>query len=246
VFPQTFQVFKTWKVYNHNLRSMPTTSTLTLTTVTFPEIRLPQRAAAQLRGFFGTYFREHSPLLHNHLEDGRTRYAYPLVQYKVVGGVPMLVGLQEGAQLLAELFFKISTLRVEGREYPVLERDIAFRQTSIGVDEQLHDYRFDTLWMPLNQQNYAAYTAMPPEGHQGFLGRILVGNILSFFKGTGLYLPEGLRVMATMRPQEERRTGFKNQLMTSFRGNFTTNALLPDHIGLGKSVARGYGTISKV
>ena len=222
------------------------TQTLQIVTVTFPEIRLPQRAAAQLRGYFGTVFQEHNPLLHNHYDDGRLRYAYPLVQYKVVGGMPVLVGLQEGAKLLAELFFQMKVLRIDEREYPVMERDIAFKNVSVGVGEGLTDYQFRTLWMPLNQQNYPEYLQKSPDERRAMLGRILTGNVLSFFKGIGLFLPEGLRILTTVRPQEERLTGFKDQLMTAIGGEFTTNAVLPDWIGLGKSVARGYGTVQKI
>ncbi len=221
-------------------------TTLPLTTITFPEIRLPQRAAAQLRGFFGQYFKEHSPLLHNHLEDGRTRYAYPLVQYKVLRGVPTLLGLGEGAQLLTELFFRIKTLEINGRTYPVMERDIVFRKVHTGLGEELYDYRFSTLWMALNQHNHAEYLTKGPDERRAMLSRILTGNILSFFKGVGLFLPEDQRIVLKMRPQTEKMTGFKDQLMVGISGDFTTNVLLPGWIGLGKSVARGYGTIEPV
>jgi hypothetical protein len=220
------------------------THTLPLSRISFPEIRLPQRASAQLRGFFGDYFREHSPLLHNHYADGRLRYQYPLVQYKVLGGVPVLVGLQEGAKLLAELFFRIQTLHIAGREYPVMERDIAYKNVPVGWSDTLHDYRFCSLWMPLNQQNYPEYQQKDEIARRAMLGRILTGNILSFFKGIDLYLPEEQRIMVSVRPREERLTGFKDQLMTGITGDFTANVLLPDWIGLGKSVARGYGTIA--
>ena len=69
---------------------------------------------------------------------------------------------------------------------------------------------------------------------------------LSFFKGVGLFLPEGLRVMATVRPQEEKRTGFKDNLMTAIGGEFTTNAILPDWIGLGKGVSKGFGVVKNL
>ena len=220
-----------------------TTTTLTLATISFPEIRLTTRDGHKLRGYFGTVFREHSPLLHNHFEDGGLRYAMPLVQYKVLRGTPMLVGLQEGARLLTELFFQMKNLEIDGRAYPVHERDIVFRNQPVGVSDTLHDYRFATNWMALNERNYPEYLAMSPDERRGFLGRILVGNILSFFKGIGLYLPEGVRIMATVRPDAPRTTNLKNTRMMAFGGQFTTNALLPDLIGLGKSVSRGFGTI---
>jgi hypothetical protein len=218
---------------------------LPISTISFPEIRLPQRAAAQLRGFFGDYFREHSPLLHNHYDDGRLRYRYPLVQYKVVDGIPMLVGLKEGAQLLTALFFKIHTLHIAGYEYPVMERNISYKNVPVGWSDTLTDYRFGTLWMPLNQQNYLEYQDKNETARRAMLARILTGNILSFLKGIDLYLPEDKRIMVTVRPSDERLTGFKNQLMTGITGGFTTNVALPNYIGLGKSVSRGYGVIIK-
>lgn len=220
-----------------------TTTTLTLAHISFPEIRLATRDGHKLRGYFGTVFRDHSPLLHNHFEDGRTRYALPLVQYKVLRGTPTLVGLQEGARLLTELFFQMKSLEIDGRTYPVHERDIVFRNQPVGVSDALHDYRFVTNWMALNERNYPEYMAMSPDERRGFLGRILVGNVLSFFKGIGLYLPEGVRILATVRPDPPRTTNLKNTRMMAFGGQFTTNALLPDLIGLGKSVSRGFGTI---
>ena len=217
--------------------------TLPIATIAFPEIRLPQRAAAQLRGFFGNYFQEHSPLLHNHYEDGRLMYRYPLVQYKVLNGMPMLVGLQDGAKLLTELFFKIQTLHIAGYDYPVMERNITYNNTPVGWSDVLHEYRFATLWMPLNQQNYHEYRENDETARRAMLGRILTGNVLSFFKGIGLYLPEDQRIMASVRPVEERLTGFKDQRMIGIAGGFTANVALPNYIGLGKSVSRGYGAI---
>ncbi len=220
-------------------------TSLPLVTITFPEIRLAARDGHKLRGYFGSYFREHSPLLHNHYDDGRLRYAYPLVQYKVVDGIPMLVGLQGGAKLLAELFFQIKSLDIEGRKYPVMERDIEFQNVPVGLGEGLADYQFATRWVPLNQHNHTEYLQQSPDEQRAFLGRILVGNMLSFFKGIGLFLPEGARLLATVRPEAARLTGFKDTRLMAFGGQFTTNALLPSLVGLGKSVSRGFGTIQK-
>jgi hypothetical protein len=227
---------------NQNSGSMNST-TITSVQISFPEIRLATRDGHKLRGYFGTVFRDHSPLLHNHFEDGRTRYALPLVQYKVVRSTPILVGLQEGARLLTELFFQMKTLKIDDRTFTVHERDIVFRNQAIGVSDTLNDYRFATRWMALNERNYAEYMAMSPDERRGFLGRILVGNILSFYKGVGLFLPDGVRILATVRPEEPRPTNLKNTRMMAFGGQFTTNALLPDLVGLGKSVSRGFGTI---
>ena len=221
-------------------------TTLTLAHISFPEIRLATRDGHKLRGYFGSVFREYSPLLHNHFEDGGLRYAMPLVQYKVLQGTPVLVGLQEGAKLLTELFFQMKIIKIDDRVYTVHERDIVFKSQPVGISDALADYQLITRWLPLNQRNYPEYMDKSPEERRAFLGRILVGNILSLFKGIGLFLPEGERILATVRPEEPRRSNLKDTPFMAFGGQFTTNELLPDLIGLGKSVSRGFGTIEGV
>lgn len=215
-------------------------TTLHLTTIRFPEIALATRDAHKLRGYFGTLFQQHSPLLHNHYEDGSNRYAYPVVQYKVLDKVPTLVGLNEGAELLVKLFLKVQELDIEGKVYPVRQKNIESRQVPVGVDGDLYAYRFSTLWMALNQENYARYRHYEDKDRQEQLKSILRQNILSFYKGIGHWTEE--RILASVKVQQ-RETLFKNQPMLAFTGTFTTNARLPEGIGLGKAVSRGFGTV---
>ena len=218
---------------------------LPLTTITFPEIRLAPRDAHKLRGYFGTVFQERSPLLHNHYADGALRYKYPLVQYKVVGGVPTLVAIGEGAQLLTGLFLEVKELNIDGKHFPVYNKNIVGKQVEIGVDGALHRYCFESRWMALNQENYRQYIGAATDQRKTMLNRILVGNMLSFFKGVNILLKPEERIMADLRftPKEVQ---FKDQKMIAFEGEFTANVMLPDLIGLGKSVSRGFGCIRKI
>ncbi len=213
-----------------------------LTTIRFPEIQLATRDAHKLRGYFGTLFQEHSPLLHNHLESGESAYRYPLVQYKVLDGVPTLVGLNEGAELLIGLFLHMKVLEIGERSYPVYQKNIESKMISIGLSDDLHAYSFKTLWMALNQQNYATWLNENEEQKAKHLKAILTGNLLSFFKGMD-HRVEGT-IMAHLKITAQRETQFKNNTMMAFEADFVTNTLLPEAIGLGKSVARGFGTIT--
>ena len=225
---------------------MNTNTTPLLTTrITFPEISLRARDAHKLRGYFGNLFREHSPLLHNHLEDGRVLYKYPLVQYKIINEVPTLVGFDEGARLLTELFLKITELDIDGRKYPVLAKNIEAKTVQVGLSDQLNIYQFETLWMALNQDNYNLYNAYPAERQQDQLRGIATQNILGFFSAFKLTLTPEQRVMVALKVQE-RETQFKNNRMTAFTGELITNALIPDLAGIGKAVARGFGTLRKI
>ena len=216
-------------------------ATIHQTIIRFPEIQLATRDSHKLRGYFGNLFKEQSPLLHNHLASGEQLYRYPMVQYKVLQGVPTLVGLNEGAELLIQLFLKIKSIDINAHSFPVLQKNIESRQITIGLSEDLHQYHFETLWMALNQQNYADYIKEPEQQQSQHLKSVLVGNILSFYKAMN-YRAEG-KIMANLQVAAQKETQFKNNAMLAFEARFVTNALLPSLIGLGKSVARGFGTI---
>lgn len=217
---------------------------LRLAHFTFPELRLAARDAHKLRGYFGRLFQEHSPLLHNHLESGELRYAYPLVQYKVIDGVPALVGIGEGAGLLMELFLEVQELVIDGRAYPLHQKGLRCTEAAAGYSESLREYRFKTLYFPLNQQNYEAWLREGDAERQRHLDRLLRNHILAAFKGMGVWLDPGQRILAQSR-LAQRSTQFKNQSMVAFAGTFTTNALLPQWAGIGKSVSRGFGAVEE-
>ncbi len=213
---------------------------ITQTTIQFPDIHLQTRDAHKLRGYFGNLFKEYSPLLHNHYTDGTTRYAYPLVQYKVIDKTPLLVGFQEGADLLVSLFLKIREMDIEGQQYAVLAKNIQQKQYDLAVNQQLYNYQFKTLWMALNQENHRKYQQLEENAKTQFLNRQLQNNILSFYKGLSFRTSE--RIMAITRVTEK-QTRFKDQTMLAFDGEFASNAFLPEMAGIGKAVSRGFGTV---
>lgn len=219
--------------------------TLQLVKIKFPEIQLHTRDAHKLRGYFGNLFKEHSEILTNHFESGENKYQYPLVQYKVFNRVPTLVGMGEGARLLIQLFLQIKELNINEQLYQLKSKNLESFEVMIGHSDSLHVYKFETLWMGLNQQNFFKYQKQSSEEKTKFLQKVLTGNILSFFKGVGLRLTAEQKIMTLLQVQEK-QTKFKDTTMLAFQGTFTTNTLLPEDIGLGKSVSRGFGSIKKL
>lgn len=221
-------------------------STLQLTKISFPEISLKVRDAHKLRGYFGNLFAEHSPILSNHFEDGSAIYRYPQVQYKIIDRVPTLIAWGDGGDLLVELFMKINQLTIDNQTYHIYTKNITRQSYLIGVDDDLHRYKFETLWMALNQENHQRFVhAVSEEEQSKILKNNLIAHILAFYKGIGFYLEKHERIMAQINITEH-ETQFKNKTMLAFSGEFTSNALLPDGIGIGKSPARGFGTIKKM
>ena len=215
----------------------------TQTIIRFPEIELRTRDAHKLRGYFGNLFKEKSELLHNHMGNGELRYEYPKVQYKVIDGTPTLVGISEGAELLTELFLKIRELKIDDKIFPLHQKNIEAKQTEPGAVFTPKTYRFETLWMALNQKNHERYTEANALDQGKLLEKILVGNCLSFFKSLDIFVEIQLQARGSFT---EKSTKFKNNRMIAFEGMFEINADLPDYIGLGKQVSRGFGTIRSV
>jgi restriction endonuclease len=217
--------------------------TIPQTIIRFPEIKLHTRDAHKLRGYFGNLFKEKSELLHNHMGNGNFRYDYPQVQYKVIDQTPLLVALKDGAELLPELFLKIKELKIGQEIIPVHQKNIEAKELEIGATDSIREYEFQTLWMSLNQKNHLRYENSSSEKRKKLLKRILIGNFLSFFKGMDHFVETQIEVDTQFL---EKQTRFKNNTMLAFEGSFKTNLALPDLIGLGKSVARGFGTIKQV
>ncbi|UBM60790.1 DNA repair protein [Marinilongibacter aquaticus] len=214
--------------------------TAQITRIAFPEIALRMRDAHKLRGYFGNLFKEQSPLLSNHFSDGTLRYRYPLIQYKVVDKIPMLVGIGEGGDLLVELFLKVTSLDIGGNHIPVLSKNINRQEYTLGVDSDLHEYRFATSWMALNQENYQKYNRYSDDEKECQLKQILKRNVLNVYSVFRHKEPEQIMVNLNVNPHPLK---FKNQNLLGFSGGFVSNALIPDYLGLGKSPSRGFGTI---
>ena len=213
------------------------------TLLQFPEVKLLRRDGHKLRGYFANLFGQESDLFHNHDTDGKSLYRYPRVQYKVVDQIPTLVGLAEGAQLLTERFLQIREIDISGELIPLHQKNMRSDQMELGLSDELLEYEFATPWYPLNQDNYSFYEKATEAEQRDQLKRILIRNILNVFSVDQYYAEQ--KVMVHLNLQQPTFSRFKNQKILTFFGSFVTNAILPDYIGLGKSVARGFGTIRR-
>ena len=74
------------------------------------------------------------------------------------------------------------------------------------------------------------------------LDAVLVGNLLSCFKGLGIVAAEEIVAYLT-RLENIRTISSKKTQMMAFDVAFESNVLLPPYIGLGKSVSRGFGVL---
>jgi hypothetical protein len=226
---------------------LPAVEKNTKTQLAIARLRLhlerPMRSgeAPALRGFFGNKF-EDEVLFHNHGPNDELIYQYPKVQYKVIDRVANVIGIEEGANVLERLWLSIDQTKIGGQELKVLESQFQWAAESIVISPKPNQYRFATPWLALNQQNFREYTQLrTTEAQCDKLNRTLVGNTLSLCKSLGIFLHE--RLIADCSKLTTIRTTLKGQPMVGFVGDFSLNLQIPDLLGLGKSVSRGFGAI---
>ncbi len=206
--------------------------------------KLNPNETPQLRGFFGNEFMEYV-LLHQHNKDGTLIYNYPRIQFKILNRQAVLVGLEEGSDLLAQLWLEVDQTRLGGETLSVQESTVQKRRFEIGESNSMVTYRLLSPWLALNQENARRYRTMPKAINRfRLLERILVGNCLSFAKSFRHNVT--LRLKADCSRLIPGNIRLKGVAMQGFTGLFSVNFLLPDRVGIGKSVSRGFGTVIRM
>lgn len=193
-----------------------------------------------VRGFFGNLYRNR-PEFHGHLRD-MLIYKHPLIQYKVFGGSALIIGLKEGAYLLKAVP-NLEYIEIYFRKYPIKKQNNSSIIVPFGKSKKMVCYTFVTPWIGLNKNNYQLYLDLKMKGKDTrvTIERILVGNILSLCKSVRYSADEPVYVKS--RLEEDRAAEIKDVKLTSFRGEFETNFLIPDFWGIGGKVSLGYGTV---
>lgn len=201
----------------------------------------------KLRGYIGNLFKGHD-LIHNHnIETGKVIYRYPLIQFKLINNVPVIIAITDAAiKTFTEIFLKLEEVNIEGTIIPVYEKNLKIEEKEFGFSEGKTMYEFISPWIALNQKNYNNYKkAETREDKENILIKALIGNILSMSKNLDYWLDkeQKIEVELHVKPNTIR---LKGENLIGFTGLFKTNFLIPDYMGIGKSISRGFGSIKRV
>ncbi len=196
--------------------------------------------ARWLRGAFASRFDR--PEFHQHLEEGLL-YRHPLIRYDVSTGDAVVAGLAEGAMLLRSVP-PFTEIRLGRETHQVLRHQREVMRVELGPTTSPLDYEFRSPYLALNQDNHATWERNSEVDRRRLLERVIVGNLLSLSKAVGLHVEERLAAEVNLEPDgwHEIKPGVR---LLGFRGTIRVNYLIPDLWGVGKSSARGFGTLSK-
>lgn len=187
-----------------------------------------------------------NPVFHNHLNNNKYLYRYPLVQYKQITGKPALVCIDYGVDEIHKFFEKPDwSVKIGDRWLDMKIYKLLLNQFNMQVWDSSFRYQIRN-WIALNQENYRKYHQIEIEKERiEFLERTLTANIISFAKGIEWDIEKEIKLSITS-PVVIRPVSLKGKKVLGFNLSFRTNVFLPNYIGLGKSVSLGFGMVRQV
>jgi len=215
-------------------------------TLLLKDIRMKPSHIHKFRGFIGNLFMNYD-LIHNHdLKTGKLIYRYPLIQFKLINKIPAIVAITDQAvNIFSEIFMKLDKIVIEYTVIPVFEKDLKIEEVVFGYSDEIFMYEFVSPWIGLNQKNFKKYNEAGGNEKNRILKRAMAGNILSMAKHLDCWLSRDQKIKIDHKLKEV-KVHLKGKSMTAFNGIFKTNFCLPDYLGIGKSVSRGFGTVRRV
>lgn len=204
---------------------------------------------------FSSYVRQYfadnysHPLFHNHQPDGKSIYrskGAPF-QFKVINNEVFILALNEGIDF-ADSFQWPNKIKIPlGYTGIIAELKLCsktFKQANFQQTEFLC-YRNISPYIALNQDKYKAYLSLSEDERRKAVGKGLVDHILTSAKRCEITVSHTIQVnLIQMKSGIPLR--IKDKLyFIPFDVMFECNTEIPDYIGIGKFVSRGYGTVVK-
>lgn len=180
-------------------------------------------------------------LFHQHLQNRKLVYRYPLIHYIILHGKAIIFGIQEGANEVSRLFNELDEITIGTKKYPILEKRLNTKIQVFTVTDTHKQYHFVTPWLALNKSNYLKYKDLNWTARKKLLSRILIGNVLSAAKGLGIKISE--KIFAEIQYVKPVNCNIKGNPLLGFYVKFKINFDMPPLFSIGKSVSRGFGVI---
>lgn len=217
----------------------------TLTVITDAEIH--QNEIPLFRGAVIHSLGEHPNVyFHNHLDDDKFRYSYPLIQYKRLEKKAAIVCVEEGVDIIGQFLTEVNgTLTIGERQVTCNTGTILPARILVQTWQEMFNYHISR-WLPLNSKNYQLYQNL--EGvveKTTFLENILKGNLLSMLKGLNIHLEKEL-VLKITDISEAYLLYNKGVKMMAFNADFNCNLSIPNNIGIGKNASIGCGIVHQM
>ena len=194
----------------------------------------------------GVFIKKHASEPITPMLDGtyRKKFSYPRVQVKILNEQIYIIGINEGVEPVLSISDKIKELDFGNITFTINDfEEEAFEQQFV-LSGTAVKYSFLTSWAALNHVTGKKYRSMPFKKKISYLNKLLGTNLIFLAKEMGMPTDKGIYTkveVSNLHPKPIDDNKWK-----SFKGDFKTNIILPNYIGLGNGITRGYGTISRL
>jgi len=171
----------------------------------------------------------------------REKFLYPRIQVKILNEQIYIIGVHEGVKPVISLVKKFDLFDFGNITFEIQNTDIEQENQQFTRIDRLIRYKFITPWVALNQMTGSKYRFLTNQEKPSFLNRLLGQNIIFMAKEFGIDLDE--KVFTKVKVSSLFPKSVDENKWGAFMGEFKTNFLLPNYIGVGNGITRGYGTI---
>ena len=171
----------------------------------------------------------------------RQKFLYPRVQVKILNEQIYIVGINEGVDSIKAIAKKMDFLDFGNITFQILDNEIEEHQNRFQPVSKLIRYRFVTPWVALNQTTGYRYRNLNNADRVNFLNRLLGQNIVFMAREMGMELEKNIFTKVTLSSLFARLVDENN--WGAFDGEFRANFVLPNYLGIGNGITRGYGTL---
>ena len=170
----------------------------------------------------------------------RKKYLYPRVQVKILNEKIYFLGIAEGVSAVKSLVDNFKALDFGNITFKI--KDIIIDEN--GLFEQtdhINKYKFITPWVALNRTNIKKFSKTSTSQKRKFLCELLTRNLIFLTSEFKIDVDE--KILTDIELDDKSLSSFNDNRDLGFEGSFLTNFILPDFIGLGNGITRGYGSI---
>ncbi|MCO6476542.1 MAG: hypothetical protein J5I94_07965 [Phaeodactylibacter sp.] len=175
-------------------------------------------------------------------------FAYPMAQFKMRRNYsryqPLLLCLGAKVEQALEIFRGIrdTQVLVNGRFYSLAIAEAKAYSFEYSTGEQPYAYNLFK-YQALNSKNYRAYQKLRGEEEKKrFLAKLLVNHLLTFARAVG-WEPDFQLQVQNLHIMNEKLVNCGKIPYHCFDLSFRCPLLLPEYIGLGNAVAKGFGVV---
>ena len=194
----------------------------------------------QVKGVFIRHFKNELivPMLNG---SNRHKFLYPRVQVKILNEQIYIIGIKEGLIPVISIAEKVKKLDFGNITFDVESFELLESKNNFISSKQVITYNFLTPWIALNHMNQGMYKKLDEIEQRLFLNKLIGQNIVFLANELKLSLEKNIYTKLEISELLPKKVDEKN--WGSFEGGFKTNCILPNYIGLGNGITRGFGSI---